>query len=220
MHSTKIKQQAKVLRAQGASLSEIAEQLAVSKSTVSLWVRDVRLSEQFQARLSEKQSAARKQSAKKMKELQNEKEKNEAFEIESSLKSAKFTKTHLKLLCAFLYWGEGGKTEKYVAFTNSDPLMIATFLQLLRTCFNLDEAKLRALVHIHSYHDEEKILNFWSKTTSIPRSQFTKTYRKKNTGVVKNMEYRGTLRVRYYDAKIAREIKYLYNSVAEIIKGM
>jgi len=76
----------------------------------------------------------------------------------SSLKNVNLNKSLYKLLCSFLFWTEGGKsTDSYVFFINSDQKMVATFLKLLRGSFKVDEKKLRAMVHIHEYHDEKQI---------------------------------------------------------------
>ena len=46
---------------------------------------------------------------------------------------------------------------------NSDPMMIAVFMNQLRSSFDLDENKLRALVHIHDYNNDNEIKEFWSE---------------------------------------------------------
>ena len=135
--------------------------------------------------------------------------------VNSNLCSLGLTAFHKKLLCAFLYWAEGGKTEKYVSFTNSNPKMIETFLSLMRSSFDLDEKKLRCLIHVHEYHDKEKLLDFWSRKTKIPPNKFSHFYLKKNTTKRKKEGYKGTLRVRYYDVKIVRELKCIYNTFHE-----
>jgi transposase len=53
---TEERQRARELRASGWSVKEIERHLGVSRSSVSLWVRDVQLNEEQRRRLSEKTS--------------------------------------------------------------------------------------------------------------------------------------------------------------------
>lgn len=88
--------------------------------------------------------------------------------------------------------------------------MIKFFLQTLRLSFDIDESKLRCLVHLHSYHNPDKQLNYWSKVSKIPSNQFYKPYFKTSTGKVKRLGYQGCLSVRYQDASLARELTIIY----------
>lgn len=119
-----------------------------------------------------------------------------------------------KLLASFLFWTEGGKsTDGYVFFINSDPKMFSLFVYLLRHSFNIDESKFRAMIHIHEYHNNKQ-LHFWSSLTDIPINQFSKSYLKPHTGKRKRQNYQGCIRIRirYYDHKIALELRSLYNT--------
>ena len=135
-----------------------------------------------------------------------------------SLKKIKLNKELYKLLCSFLFWTEGGKsTDSYVFFINSDPKMVSMFLKLIRSSFIINEEKFRALAHIHNYHDENEILKYWSKITKIPLTRFSKSYKKPNTGKRLREGYKGSLRIRYYDYKIALELRSFYNTFADIL---
>ena len=114
-----------------------------------------------------------------------------------------------------MYWGEGSKTGYRTSFINSDPAMVATFLKLLRKSFSIDESKLRALVHIHEYHNDPEIKEYWSKITSIPLSRFTKSYLKPHSQKVIRPGYKGAIRIAYYDSLIVYELKAIYNTLAE-----
>ena len=127
------------------------------------------------------------------------------------VKSIKRNIAHNKLYCALLYWCEGGKRDgEGIRFINSDPVLIKTFLALIRKSYNIDEKKLRALMHLHGYHNEEFQKKFWSGITGIPKSQFNKTFLKKSTGKRLKEDYAGCLAVSYHDVKIAREMKAIY----------
>ncbi len=134
---------------------------------------------------------------------------------DKALKKIKFTPEVKRLLLSFLLWTEGGKSaERYVSFINSDPLMVATFIRLLRESYTLDEKKIRSLIHMHEYHNEKETKQFWMNITGLPKEQFSKTYRKPHTGHRIRTGYQGSIRIRYYNALIARELRALYNSCA------
>ncbi len=95
--------------------------------------------------------------------------------------------------------------------------MIATFMLSLRKSFQVNEHKFRALVHIHEYHNEEQVKQFWSKISRISLSQFSKSYLKPHTKKRIRPDYRGSLRIRYYDAKIALELRSIYNTLAPFL---
>ena len=98
---------------------------------------------------------------------------------------------------------------------NSDLKMIAVFMKLLRSSFKLDENKLKALVHIHDYHNDNEIKQFLTKITGIPVSKFSKSYLKTNTKIRIRDGYQGCLRIRYYDSKIALELRSIYNTFTD-----
>lgn len=199
------------LRKKGYSLKEISKALDISKSTASVWLRDLKLSQDALNKLIKKKENGR--------ELASAARRRGTFEAltkamtlaQDTRRAAKYHKADLKIMCAMMYWCEGSKSinDSSLVFTNSDPDLMAFFLRLLRKTFEINENKFRVLVHLHGYHNQEKQLRFWSKVTNIQRSQFLKPYRKGNTGKYKKMNYNGCVSLRYHDVKVAREIQAL-----------
>lgn len=107
-----------------------------------------------------------------------------------------------------LYWAEGYKTPKSncVDFANSDPCMIFAFVKFLKTCYVLDEKRLRIQLYCHSNQNIEKLINFWSKLTNIPEKQFSKPYIRKDFDVNKRQMQYGLIHVRYSDKKLIFDI--------------
>ena len=62
-----------------------------------------------------------------------------------------------KIVLAMLYWCEGGKNGRSLAFGNSDPIMIRLFLRLLRRCYRVDEHNLRGCANA----GQIKTLKLW-----------------------------------------------------------
>lgn len=125
------------------------------------------------------------------------------------------SKSLAKLYCSLIWWCEGNKSTVSLKFTNSDTTLISNFLYLLRYGFDIDESKLRALIHIHQYHDDLAQKKFWSEITKIPLSQFHKSYQKPNTSKRYRENYPGCLALVYYDASVAKELKAIYNTFSK-----
>ncbi len=206
------------LRRSGTSLSQISKKLKISKSTASLWVSNVLIGSNAVKKIANNRIVGQQKAnlAKEKKKRENQDNLNRVV-IESLSKIA-VTHEYLKVLCSLLFWTEGSKSGSFVSFINSDPKMIELFLFTLRNSFKIDEKKLRGLVHVHEYHDESKVKEHWSHISRIPLSQFSKSYKKPNTGKQKKEGYLGSFRIRYYDVEVARELKAIYTMLPEVLK--
>ena len=71
---------------------------------------------------------------------------------------------------AALYAGEGTKRDGAVSFANTDSAMVAFCCSWLRTCFDVDEERLRGAVYLHEGLDPDRAEEFWSSLSGIPRS--------------------------------------------------
>ncbi len=116
----------------------------------------------------------------------------------------------LKALGTMLYWAEGFQASyaDIVVFANSKPAMISLFLKFLRRVCGIDESKLRIYLYCYSNQDVKGLINYWSKLTKIPKSQFTKPYVREDFKIEKvgKMKY-GLIHVRYYDKKLLELIR-------------
>jgi predicted transcriptional regulator len=214
-----VRKKAIYLRKKGYSVKEVSRILGIARSTSSLWLRDVTLDKKAKQRL--KQRKIYGQFKAHLTQKARRKRKVERFNKIAirNLRHVSIEKTSLKLLCSFLFWAEGSKDNSRLTFVNSDPNMIATFLKLLRLSFPIEEAKFRACVHIHEYHSDTQIKNFWSGITKIPLVQFRKSYKKPHTKKRKRPGYKGCITIHYYDHKVALELRSFYNVYASKIIG-
>lgn len=212
---------ARMMRRKGFSYTEIASVFRISKSTASIWTSNEKVSMKGNLRISDKQNMARKKAlttlANRRISVMKQIDNNARF----TLRKINIDRNLSKLLCSIFIWTEGEKG-KYnrVGFTNSDPQMVKTFLNLLRKSYPLDEKKLRALVHVHEYHNMKKVLIYWSRITNIPLLQFNKSYLKPHTGKRTRDGYMGSIHISYYDYKVARELASIYNIFANKFRGV
>lgn len=216
---TQEKKRAITLRTKGHSFREISEILNISKSTASLWTRDVKLSKQASRRIEDLSVRGREKAANTNWQKRVIEDEEILRKVENYFADKKFSRFDLRIACALLYWCEGSKHRRVssVSFMNSDPEMIRYFLYTLRRSFNLDEKKFRGLIHLHEYHDPQKQLDFWSKITKIPKKQFNNPYLKSHTGKNKRSNYPGCLSIRYYNNKIYKELIFIVATLLEKI---
>lgn len=209
-YRVEVKEKCVELRQRGFSINEIATETNIAKATLSEWLRNVKLSTPARQRLISRIKKGRFVSA------ENKKRRTQSY-LDSyfrnsinALDSLRVDTTTARILCGVVYWCEGAKNQfSGVKFTNSDPTVIASFLYLFRRGFEIDESKLRALIHLHEYHDKNKQLAFWSKVAKIPKSQFIRPYLKPHTGKRIRNDYQGCVTISYYSNDLARQLLML-----------
>lgn len=197
-----LRTKARELRAQGLSYNEITARLGVSKSSVSLWVRDLpgppRLSYEENRRRSAE--GVRRYWAKEgqLREARRADERAAATAEIGGL-------THREILIAgaVAYWCEGTKTKPHrrqcsVVFTNSDPGLIGLFLRFLDAA-GVSRGDLAFTVCIHESGDLAAAYQFWLAVTKASPEQFNKMSLKRHNPKTnrKNVgdEYHGCLRI-------------------------
>ncbi|HUR50211.1 MAG TPA: hypothetical protein VMY88_11890 [Acidimicrobiales bacterium] len=161
---------ARDLRADG-TLFEIAEELGVAKSSVSLWVRDV----PFVARRPNyrRWEPGRPPTG----PMRRKQEEIRRLTAEGLERIGQMTERDFFIAGTALYAGEGAKTDGDVKFTNTNPQMVLFFCTWLRRFWGVDESRLRLRLYLHEGLDLEAAERFWSDLTRIPRNQFGKAYR-------------------------------------------
>jgi transcriptional regulator with XRE-family HTH domain len=163
------RQQARQLRRTGLPLVEIAARLGVSKSSVSLWVRDVA----FEPRPPVTRGRRRAPNA-----LQRRKQAEiDRLLEEGRSRIGRLSEREFLVAGVALYAGEGSKGDGTVRFVNSDPRMVALFCSWLRHFYEIDESRLRLSLYLHQGLDLAAAIAYWSALTGIPESQFRKPYR-------------------------------------------
>lgn len=171
-------QRAKELRALGFTYDEIAAELQVAKSSVSLWCRHVAVdAEAWGARrLANHNLGARSRPPNRL-QLAKQDEIDQALARGSDVVGA-LSDRDLLIAGTALYAGEGSKKDGGgVRFTNSDPRMIALHLRWFRRFFDVDESRLRLKLYLHEGLDLDAANRFWSELTGIPIEQFNRPYR-------------------------------------------
>ena len=161
-------ERARALRAEAWTLAEIAAELGVARSSVSLWVRDVEFT--ARPRRSGRRRAPNRLQVAKQAEI--DRLRQEGVERIGAL-----SERDLLVAGTALYAGEGAKRDGEVRFTNTDPRMVLLFCAWLRHFFEVDEGRLRARLYLHEGLDLAEATAFWSQLIDIPQDQFRLPHR-------------------------------------------
>ncbi len=173
---------ARKLRQKGKPLNEICRRLAVSKSTASLWCRDIIFSERLMSKIEQshivKTSKGRLLGAKMNKDKRRSAIK-EADEF--GVKSVGIvSKRELSLIATALYWSEGSKSEHSTSFqfVNSDPQMIVIIKKFLTDVMEIPVSDLVCSIQINKIHKKRinKVLSFWKNLLDLSNEQLRKPY--------------------------------------------
>ena len=196
------------LRKQGKSYSEILKKILVSKSTVSLWLRDIELTRKQKEILFKGRQKSRYAGAKARQKKLIEKTK---YIIEEAKKEIKRNyKNPLFLSGLMLYWAEGDKSDigEAVKFSNSDPFLIKLMMKWFKIFCKVPKDKIRIALHIHTLHCRPQIERYWAKIINIPLKQFHKTQIKPTSlRQRRNPLYDGTCVIRINNKNLFRKIK-------------
>ncbi len=160
---------ARELRAQSWTLQDIATELGVSKSSVSLWVRDV----EFAPRPRNRGHRSMKPHPLHVAKLAQISRLN----ADGVAHVGRMSDREFLLVGAALYAGEGFKRDGPVGMANTDPAVLLMFVTWLRRFFDIDESRLRVRLYLHDGLDLEAAESFWSILLGIPETQFRKAYR-------------------------------------------
>ena len=192
-------ERARELRLEGWALADIAEEVGVAKSSVSVWCRDVDPGPRPKRRVARDRPP-------------NALQRRKAAEIESLLSEGRerigrLSERDLLIAGTALYAGEGAKTDGKVKFANSDPRMIMLFCAWLRSLIEVDESRLRVNLYLHEGLDLDGAVEFWADATGIPPAQFIKPYRAiPDVGIRHNEHERGCPAVVYSSTTALRTV--------------
>lgn len=201
MPKTILRHRAEALRKKGTSVRNVAKLLGISRSTASIWCRDIVLSEKQIAKLeSNKMRGSYK--GRLLGGLTN-KRKREASLVQSEEEArktiSKISKRDIFMLSVGLYWAEGHKTGRTFGLVNSDPDILKIWMSTL-VSMNIDRELFSPRLFLNSawLEKEKEIIAWWSKKLSIPSESFSRTIivQSKQKKVFKEETYHGVLHVR------------------------
>jgi transcriptional regulator with XRE-family HTH domain len=205
----RLRAKARELRAEGLDYEEIAAQLRVSKSSVSLWVRDLPRppGPSYEERRNRYQGFRERAAEGIRRYWEAERPIREAGRAAARAVAASEigTLSDRELLIAgtIAYWCEGAKNKPYrrfdrVIFVNSDPFLVRFFLRFLDAA-GVGGEELIYRLQIHENADLDAAHRFWRELTGANEAQFRKpTLKRHNPKTTRRnvgSEYHGCLRI-------------------------
>ncbi|MCX6703008.1 MAG: helix-turn-helix domain containing protein [Candidatus Wolfebacteria bacterium] len=191
------------LRKEGNSIKDISRLLKISKSSASIWCRDVLLTSQQVDNLHSKMVAGGYKGRLKGAQMQKAKRKLKIKNYQKlGIKTIKPVGSRdLLMLGLGLYLGEGNKGGNQFQFTNSNSDIVRLIILWLKDVFDIKKRDLILNMIINQQHKgrEVKIKNHWTKVTGADISQFNKTIfiKSKSKKAYSNLEnYFGTITIR------------------------
>jgi len=178
---TKLIEKRKVieLRKKGKSYSEIRKIIKVSKSSLSLWLKNVMLTDEQVNGLKMKKVMAVERYKKAMKIKRQT--KLDGYYQNQVKKWIPLSNREKFIAGLFLYWGEGNKVStNLVNVSNTDPSVIKFAIYWMEKCLKIPMNEIYIKLHLYSDMNIEQETEFWSKTLGIDKERFTRPYIKKS----------------------------------------
>lgn len=168
------KEKALELRAAGHSIKQIARQLGVARSSVSLWVRGIPLSPAQLEQLAENMALNCRRFGQTIGPAQGLVNKGKAQLRHQHYRQQGYQQAQVddffRVICA-LYWGEGDKCRNDLRVANADPSLLNVFLRwLIRSGF---DSAIRFSVRYHPNNGiaEEDIRHWWMQQMPLLRDE-------------------------------------------------
>ena len=178
-----LRARARELREQGLDLEEIATELGVAKSSVSLWVRDMPRPPHLSYEESRKRSAegVRRYWAA---EHPVREAARQAVIDGAAAEIGELTDREILIAGAIAYWCEGAKGKPrrkcdQVVFINSDPGLIKFFLRFLSRA-GVEASRVSYRLYIHESADAVAAGQYWMTVTGGEAGQFKRPVLKRH----------------------------------------
>jgi len=157
--------------------SAIRKQVKVSKGTLSIWLKDLPLSD---ARILElrREAWGRGIASRELfrQTMQKKREERERIMYAGVRKKfSKISKQSLYIAGLMLYLAEGSKQNKYaICLANTDPKIITFFMWWMETFMTVSRSEIRGQLHLYESMDIKKEKDFWCHELGLKPDQFYK----------------------------------------------
>ena len=204
---------------EGESIKVIARKLGVCKSSVSGWVRDIKLTGEQEAVLYARGSWNANQKkgsdgmARKARQCRRE------YQEEGRRKAIGCDREYA-IGCA-LYWAEGNKSRNAAGMANTDVDMLRRFVRFLRRYFGSadDDFRVSVMAHLDNGVNERDIKGYWLRELGLPdscsRAFVLKTKYYPSANSKRNRHPYGCATVRTSSTEVVQQI---YGSIQELFE--
>jgi transposase len=213
---------AEAMRREGHSYSEIQQVVGVSKSSLSLWLKDLPLSEEHRIAIEQRKLTGRARTVEALRGRRKARQEHTRKAAESQIQE--LAESELFVAGVVAYWAEGSKSKPWTAgqrviFVNSDPGLVRLFLAWLQL-LGIGPERWAFRVSIHESADVEAAVTYWAGVVGVPASQFLSPSLKRHNPktVRKNVGtgYHGCLVVTVRKStELGRQIAGWFNGVVQ-----
>jgi hypothetical protein len=204
------REEARRLRSEnGLAITDICKQLGVAKSSVSMWVRDIILTEEQKAALHVQHYAYWAQTRGAHTNAIKGRERRLVYQEEGRQKAREGDPLHLA--GCMLYWGEGSKSKNELGLGNSDAELLAFYVQFLKECLHVDSTGIviRVYCYLGNGLDEYEIEDYWLNKLNLSRESLRKTISnlqpRSSQQKGRKLKY-GTCKVSVYDTHLLQHV--------------
>ncbi|MFD7611091.1 hypothetical protein [Streptomyces sp. NPDC059828] len=175
-----LRERARELRLQGMTYDQIQVELGCSKSSISLWVRDLPKPEPRYT--DEEQRALMQAGLARVRAAQDDARQETKRAARAAI--GRLSDRELFIAGVTLYWAEGSKDKAYrrtevLQFINSDPNVITLYLRWLEL-LGVTRDRMHFRVSIHESSDAGEAERFWSDLAGVAVSDFKKASLKRH----------------------------------------
>jgi len=186
------------LRRQGLSYADILKQVGVAKSSLSLWLKDLSLTDEEKKYLKDRKNSniSRGRINAATANRRNRLKREQIFLKEAKDEFLLFSSDPFFHVGVALYWAEGAKRSNFFSITNSDVDMLNLFVRWLEKFVNISRTDLHLQLYIHKPFKHENWEQYWVSKLGIQKDSFRKTIFKPHRSLVrKRPNYKGCLRI-------------------------
>lgn len=174
------------MRLKGFSYNEINKTLGIPKSTLSNWFSDISLPEDAKKRLASRVYEGTLNGLVKRNKLQTTLAVQRAKETKqkTAILIKSISEYDLLIIGSVIYWGEGYKrlkvidgkerTNHIISLTNSDPVIISTFILFLEKVLKISKDKIKLNIRIFKHNSPELVKKYWQSVTGLKESNIEK----------------------------------------------
>lgn len=207
------------LRKQGKSYSDILKIIKVSKSSLSLWLKDVPLTNKQKLNLTDRRKRAVETYRTTMK-LKRQNKLN-VYYNDQVKKLLPLSEKELMIAGLFLYSGEGNKVSRgSLNITNTDPSVVKFSIYWITKSLKVDIKKVHIKLHLYSDMDIDEHTNFWVKELKINKDMFRKPYIKqsKRSDIDQKGYGHGTCGIWVYDTILKENVMMAIKAITDKYK--
>jgi transcriptional regulator with XRE-family HTH domain len=195
---------------QGLSVRELATAVGVSKSSVSLWVRGIELTDAQVAALRDRNPAYNGQRLGAQTRVALGRARRAAHQEEGRARVRAAEEEFIR--ACLLYWAEGAKSRHSLSFSNADGEMVRLWMDALRSTLGAPESRIRLTCYLYADHLERQraVEDYWLNLTRLHRSNLCRSivnnYSRGSQRKRTNMLPYGTAKIAVHDTRLIQMV--------------